>query len=115
MQQGQVRILLFIALFFSSACWMQAQSLGEIARKEQAKKGGAPRSAKVITNDDMVDLKRDSIQQPGLSNSAKNNADSADTSKTDSNSESKGDAATGEAAQEQSGSSEDKQSQGADL
>jgi hypothetical protein len=118
MRQGHIRLLLFITFVFSAACWMQAQSLGDIARKEQAKKGPAQHSGKVITNDDLDNLRKGSTDQittasspsPKSENRA---ADSAETSK-DSTTESKNGAGT-EAAPDQTGSSEDKQSQEADL
>jgi hypothetical protein len=116
MRQGHVRILLLISLFFSSACWTQGQSLGEVARKEQAKKGSGQHSGKVITNDDLDNLKRGSTDpiSTASSGSAKNENQTADSAAAakDSGAESKSDTAE---AQNQPGSSEDKQSQEADL
>ena len=119
MQQGQVRILLFIALFFSSACWIQAQSLGEIARKEQSKKGSGQRSGKVITNDDLDNLKKGSTDPISTASSGptRNETQAADSTAPakDSGAESKSETGTNGETQSQAGSSEDKQSQEADL
>ncbi len=51
MQQQYKRVLLVMTLLVSATCWLHAQSLADIARKEQAKKGSVQRSGKVITNE----------------------------------------------------------------
>ena len=113
MRQAHIRVPLLIMLIVSAACWMQAQSLGDIARKEQAKKGSAPRSGKVITNDDLDTLRNGSTDQITTASSPKNENRATDSARD--SSEPKSGTAGNDAAQGQTGSGEDKQSQEADL
>ena len=115
MRLGRFRLLFLTSVAISIATCAHAQSLGDIARKEQAKKG-APKSSKVITNDDLDSLRRGPDQITTASGntakpsdptaSASKEENQADTAKSDS-AESKGDAMAGDS---QSASGGDKDS-----
>src|SRR5437588_1174941 len=115
MRLGRFRLLFLTSVAISIAACAHAQSLGDIARKEQAKKG-APKSSKVITNDDLDSLRRGPDQITTASGntakpsdptaSASKEENQADTAKSDS-AESKGDATAGDS---QSASGGDKDS-----
>ena len=104
MRLGYLKFLFLLALGTSTASLLAAQSLADIARKEQAKKG-APKSSKVITNDDLDNLKK----TPGQITTASGNSSATpkDEKSSDSADDSKNDGAKDNA--QKTDSAEDKQ------